>query len=465
MVKQYSYRDPDGYVVGLNDQFYRIVYQSFHEDLRLIEENHLLDDPKILRHLRLNEDQWPAEIVEWINTNETKENILAVFLLTKIHLISYPWEWTPAMLKDAALLTLELQATLLDIGLVLKDASFFNIQFINSRPVFIDLLSIKKTGVFYPWHAYGQFLRHFAFPLIALKYGSFTSTVMISAFQDGLDKNTIANLVPVRSYFNIYELINIHLLNAIKDKGTSKSLHYSENQQKNKLKELVQFNTVSIKKISLEKFRIDKSDWGKYYSEDVSPQYQHEKEKKINEILSDLPKIDTGLDLGANTGIYSRLLLKYCDRIISVEQDLNCCELIRKEISQSDTPGKEWTVILGDLLSPSPALGWMNKERLPLLERIRCSLVLSLALVHHLYFTGSIYFDEIAKFYNSLTGKYLIFEFIHTADAKVQLLAGQNPTRLHSYTKENLVLELSRYFCLKIEQPITETRTLFLFEK
>ena len=54
--------------------------------------------------------------------------------------------------------------------MILKDASVYNVQFINSKPVFIDTLSFDMYEEGMPWGAYGQFSRHFIAPLVLMKY-------------------------------------------------------------------------------------------------------------------------------------------------------------------------------------------------------------------------------------------------------------------------------------------------------
>ena len=47
----------------------------------------------------------------------------------EIPFISYPSEWCFSQLQDAALLTMDVLANSLDAGMILKDASAYNIQF------------------------------------------------------------------------------------------------------------------------------------------------------------------------------------------------------------------------------------------------------------------------------------------------------------------------------------------------
>ena len=55
-------------------------------------------------------------------------------------LVTYPYEWPFEYLKQAACLILDLLADALRNGCTLKDASAFNVQFIDTRPTFIDVL-------------------------------------------------------------------------------------------------------------------------------------------------------------------------------------------------------------------------------------------------------------------------------------------------------------------------------------
>jgi hypothetical protein len=55
--------------------------------------------------------------------------------------VSYPYEWSFSQLQDAALATLEIQKLALEHGMVLRDASAYNIQFVEGHPQLIDTLS------------------------------------------------------------------------------------------------------------------------------------------------------------------------------------------------------------------------------------------------------------------------------------------------------------------------------------
>ena len=67
----------------------------------------------------------PADLPAELDARRTSPGCCAT---SAIPLVSYPYEWPFGMLKDAALLELDLLLAALDEGLVLKDASPYNVQ-------------------------------------------------------------------------------------------------------------------------------------------------------------------------------------------------------------------------------------------------------------------------------------------------------------------------------------------------
>ena len=104
----------------------------------------------------------PHEIVDI--PPEDPDNAYKIIRPLPIPFISYPYEWSFSQLKDAALLTLEIQKISLEYGMILKDATAYNVQFFRGHPVFIDTLSFEKYQSGTPWIGYRQFCQHFLCP-------------------------------------------------------------------------------------------------------------------------------------------------------------------------------------------------------------------------------------------------------------------------------------------------------------
>ncbi|HEX2070312.1 MAG TPA: hypothetical protein VHF90_01530, partial [Thermoleophilaceae bacterium] len=75
----------------------------------------------------------------------------------RIPFVSYPYEWTFSMLKEAALLQLDLNLAALEEGMILKDSTPYNVQFKGSKPVFVDVGSFERLRDGEPWVGYRQF--------------------------------------------------------------------------------------------------------------------------------------------------------------------------------------------------------------------------------------------------------------------------------------------------------------------
>ncbi len=83
-----------------------------------------------------------------------------------LEFITWPYEWPFSMLKDAGLLQLRLLDTAVRNGWILKDATPFNIQWRQARPVFIDTPSFVPWDGGEFWQGYRQFCSMFLIPLM-----------------------------------------------------------------------------------------------------------------------------------------------------------------------------------------------------------------------------------------------------------------------------------------------------------
>ena len=68
------------------------------------------------------------EVVERDGLPELAPQWAGVLEHARVPVVSYPYEWSFGMLRDAALLQLDLTLAALDEGMTLKDATPFNVQ-------------------------------------------------------------------------------------------------------------------------------------------------------------------------------------------------------------------------------------------------------------------------------------------------------------------------------------------------
>jgi len=152
-----SFRDPSGFLFSRQGVLYRQVNQIYAEHCdRLMSSDlyaRLIKAGLLIPHEEVNvEPEEPSLAYKVIKPEP-------------VRFISYPYEWSFSQLKDAALATLAIQMRALESGMVLKDASAYNIQFHHGKPMLIDTLSFEIYHEGDPWVAYRQFCQHFLAPL------------------------------------------------------------------------------------------------------------------------------------------------------------------------------------------------------------------------------------------------------------------------------------------------------------
>ena len=96
--------------------------------------------------------------------------------------------------------------------------------------------------------------------------------------------------------------------------------------------------------------------------------------------------------------------------------------------------------LLGDVADPSPGLGWLGRERLPLEERGSPDLVLALALVHHLVIGRTIPMHALVDWFAGLGGE-LVVELPDPEDEMVRRLLSRKREGAHpDYTRKEFEL-------------------------
>ena len=129
----------------------------------------------------------------------------------RLDLITYPYEWTFSMLRDAALLQLDLLEGALSAGLTIKDATPYNIQFVDGRPMFIDIGSFEPYRQGEPWIGYRQFTRQFLFPLMLRAWVGVPFQPWLRGDLEGPTPEQMSKLLAGRKRFNTGALLHVRL--------------------------------------------------------------------------------------------------------------------------------------------------------------------------------------------------------------------------------------------------------------
>ena len=93
---------------------------------------------------------WPATVL----VKPCLERHRLVVEHPRIPFISYVYEWPFEMLRAAAIRSLEILQLALEKDLILKDATPYNVQFIGTNPLLIDVGSFERYQEGMPWIGY-----------------------------------------------------------------------------------------------------------------------------------------------------------------------------------------------------------------------------------------------------------------------------------------------------------------------
>lgn len=447
-----SYRDPSGFIFEKGGILYRQVNKIFKEDFDSFIQSGLYEY-LVEKGLLISHQVVPG------NLTGSPDHYLTL-LPEKIAFISYVYEWSSEMFRDAALLTLQLVKEAVSFGLMLKDATPYNIQWHKGKLIFIDSLSFEKYNETEPWIAYRQFCESFLGPLLLMHYSKMPLQQLQLAYPDGIPLAIIKSLLPKRSRFSLYTYLHIHLhagIAAKKNNATKNKAAFS----KHKLLNLVNSLESLVKQLKLPQLQ---SAWSEYYEEAAQREdYLEEKVTVINNWVNQLNDIKTVVDLGANEGKFSELLAAKNIDITAVDADPLCIDNLYRKIKSSGI--KKIQPLIIDLAHPSPSIGVNNEERDSFSKRCKADLTLALALIHHLAIGKNIPFEKIAGLFSKMAPM-LIIEFIPMQDNKIQMMLNSKKDIYAGYNEQNFLAAFEKNFTIIERKEINTTnRILFLMKK
>ncbi len=425
-----SFRDPSGHLFTRDGTLYRRLnhsYQSHYDQLMSSGlYQHLVDQGDLISHRE---------------ATLARAGGYKIIQPAVIPFVSYPYEWSFGQLKDAALLTLEIQKAALEHGMSLKDASAYNIQFAGSRPLLIDTLSFETYVPDQPWGAYRQFCQHFLAPLALASYTDMRLTQLLKVYIDGIPLDLAVKLLPARAKLKpgLAMHLSLHAQAQNRSGLTTKSAARAK-LPKQRLLALIDSLESTVKGLA---WKPPRTIWGNYYDEHSYEQASFEQKQAVVRQFISTTDPKTAWDLGGNSGIFSRLASDGGATTVSFDYDTAAIEASYQQAKASGE--SNLLPLVMDLANPSPALGWADAERQSLAERGPVDLVMALALVHHLAIAGNVPLAQIAEFARSL-GRHLIIEFVPKPDPMAQRLLAGRPDIFADYHEAGFERAFKSYF-------------------
>ncbi len=375
--------------------------------------------------------------------------------------ISYPYEWSFSQLKDAALATLAIQRRSLKVGMSLKDASAYNMQFVRGKATLIDTLSFETYKEGQPWVAYRQFCQHFLAPLALMALRDIRLNQLLRVYIDGIPLDLASGLLPSKTRFNFGLLTHIHLhAGAQKRYSGMEVKSRAATMSKQAMTGLIDSLDSTVRKLE---WKPGGTEWGNYYDITNYSDSAFEHKKQLVQEWSAKVKPSLVWDLGANRGVFSRMAGEHGAFVVSSDIDPTAVEQNYRQMKAEKT--ENLLPLLLDLTNPSPSIGWANEERDSFGRRGPADILLALALIHHLAISNNVPLLQIADFFAKL-GKWLVIEFVPKADSQVQKLLASREDIFPDYTREGFETAFQRRFRIVEAVNVRESeRALYLMER
>ena len=450
-----SFRDPDSRIFTADGRVLRLLSEQGLADWRALSQSGLLDDLPVIGTREVEADVPGPEALHG--------GVAAVLEHDPIPFVSYPYEWTFEMLRDAALLQLQLLRRAIEKGLILKDSTPYNVQFRGAEPVFIDIGSFERLREGEPWAGYRQFCMLFLYPLLLQAWKDVPFQPWLRGSLEGITPHEARGLLSARDLLRRGALSHVVLHERLE-----RRYEHTDADLKGELrtagfkKELILANIRGLERLIRRlSWEPDRSTWSEYGPHTTyTPEDAARKERFVTEaVAQEKPRLVW--DLGCNDGRHSRIAAEHSEYVVAMDADVLVVDRLYRALH--DVGASRILPLAVNVVDPPPALGWRGLERRPLLDRGRPALTLALALIHHVSIAGNVPVAEFLDWLRGATGS-LVIEFVSPEDPMARrLLARKRPGDHPDYRAEWFEQCLTeRFDIVRSEELAAGARTLYL---
>jgi SAM-dependent methyltransferase len=434
-----SFRDPRARVFYHHGAVYRALSGEASRDWALFRESRLFGEATLKGALVATEEADPHAVPTPLGRWKT------VLAHDAVPFVSYPYEWTFGMARAAALLQLDLLSAALDEGLVLRDGSAFNVQWVGSRPMFIDVTSFGRLRPGDAWAGYRQFCSQCLNPLLLHAYKGVPFGPWLRGDMEGIEPDALASLCSVLDLLRsgVFAHVYLHARLQARYQGSDRSVRDAVRDGR--------LGTGAIRSTVRSLRRViaglrpppSRSAWTDYGAAPGYAPADHAKKRAFVEHVLKARRRALVWDLGCNTGEYARLAADHSTYVIAIDRDHDCVDALFHACAQEKR--LNLLPLVTNVVNPSPNQGWRQRERTTLASRGRPELVLGLALLHHLAIGANVPIAEIVELLSEL-GDEVVVEFVDRRDPMAQRLLRNREDDVYDYSRECFEAHLAQAF-------------------
>lgn len=450
-----SFRDPRARVYDLDGAIVRGLNEAGEADFGALEATAFYRSAQADATLISTRRADPEEAAALVG-----QGWASALVHERVPVVSYPYEWTFSMLQDAALLHLDLVRRCIADGLACKDGTPYNVQFVGSRPTFIDVGSFEPLRS-EPWPGYRQFCSLFLYPLLVEAHVDVSFAPFLRGSLEGITPDEAAKLLRGRARLHRGVLSHVTLQAAaarryearvdpaadlVRTSGTNVAIVEALTQRMAKLVRNLPTPT-------------SPTEWSDYSDRrHYSGAALTEKDRFVVQALREARPAVVA-DLGCNDGRYAELAAEHAELVVALDADRRVVDALYRHLRGTSLP---ILPLVGDLADPSPGLGWNLAERTPLAQRLTPDLVLSLALIHHLVIGRNV---PVADYLDALAAMAprVVLEVPHRDDPMVARLLAPKPADTHGdYHLDQIELRIEERFEVRRRQQLPGgSRTIY----
>lgn len=384
----------------------------------------------------------------------------------RIPFVSYPYEWTFGMLKDAALLQLQLLRDALAADMILKDATPYNVQWEGVWPVFIDVPSFEPLVAGRPWVGYRQFCELFLYPLMLQAYKGIDYRPWLRGRIDGVPANEMHRLMSTRDLMRPGVLLHVAAQSTLQRRyagGKSRDVRGSL-AEAGFDKRLIDANAAKLSSlVSRLVPKANKSEWSEYDRTHSYDPAEFEQKAAFVRRAAATRRWRLAWDLGCNTGTFSRTVAEHADYVVAMDGDWRAIEALYQR-EKDDGSARRILPLVIDLADASPNQGWLGRERKGLAERGAPQLTLCLAVIHHIVISTNIPLAEFIGWLADL-GTAIVIEFVGREDEMLQTLLANREDQYDDYNPATFRALLESRFEIKADEPLKNGKRHIYFAR
>jgi hypothetical protein len=441
-----SFRDRHARIFSRNDDIYRGLSQAAHDAWRQLSATSFFD-----RFTKSGGLVGTREVP--LPSVPQADGWAAVLQHDRIPFISYPYEWSFGMLKDAALLQLDLVLAAIDEGMILKDGSAYNVQWRGAGPVFIDVSSFWPLRPGEPWAGYLQFCQLCLYPLLLQAYKDVPFHPWLRGSLEGISPSACDAMMSARDHLRPGVLLHVHMQARAQASmaGTSRDVR-RDLQRAGFNAALIRANAARLRALVAGlAWNASTSTWSDYA--DTHSYGDADAAAKVEFVRAAAAAAPRRLvwDLGANVGVFSRIAADQGAYVVAIDGDHLTVERLYRRLAEAGD--RRILPLVMDLSDPSPGLGWRHAERAVIEGRGRPDLVLALALVHHMVISANVPLEEWMAWVTGLARE-VVVEFVGKDDPMTERLLRNKDDQYREYTRESFERLLASHMDIRATLPL-----------